>query len=289
MCTLSYSDSIFQIRLLSYNEPTIKYVLENRDKSVQIRLTDKGVTTPFHYAGSFSLQAEAGENSQEWPVSFGGSMIAPILNGVGWLLALLLALLIGSLLCVVGIASVSGLGVPRGATEIAAGLTLLIQYLSFSNFLRVRECARTHHGFRQQGTTTMESLATPLKWVTLFWPTPFETENAPPRQLLSTTHFSTAYGVKLWGSSTLGDITDIRNAWGCIFWCFAALLIVMTVHGAVYTKFMTLDKEYTMPHHISWGNWESRTIHFITFPLAVSSMMTLLVRFYLILLIRRTG
>lgn len=223
-----------------------------------------------------TITATAADNTKEWPISFGGSVIASLLNGLGWVLAAVLALLMVCLLVVVGVANVCGLGVPLGATEIAGALTLVIQYLCFSNFLRVSECTCLYISSDFQGTTEMESLATPLKWVTLFWPTPKQSsygEDVGP--LSSSSHFSSAYGIKLWGEQSLGDLRNINNAWGCLFWCCVGSSIVLIVHACVLVKFGLIEKNHTFPHRFRVGNWESRALNWFSFPASVAAAMIL--------------
>eukprot|EP01055_Gregarina_sp_Pseudo9_P001921 Gregarina_sp_Pseudo_9__1920@NODE_231_length_3495_cov_27_809028_g215_i0_p1_GENE_NODE_231_length_3495_cov_27_809028_g215_i0NODE_231_length_3495_cov_27_809028_g215_i0_p1_ORF_typecomplete_len1069_score328_66Cadherinlike/PF12733_7/0_0039Cadherinlike/PF12733_7/0_58Cadherinlike/PF12733_7/7_3e03_NODE_231_length_3495_cov_27_809028_g215_i02273433 len=249
-------------RLISKNEPSIKYVLANKNRDVEVRLLDRQPSIPFTYSNSLTLTAYAGQNSKSWPVSFSGTTLPSILQIFGWILALLLAILLFALLIVIGCANVWGLGVPLGATEIAATLTFIIQYLCFANFMR--------------GSSALNDLVTPVKWVTLFWPLPWKVgDSLKRRQLLDVSSFSSAYGLELWGESSLGDVTDIRNACGCLFWSSVCLGVFMFLHLCVYMKFKIFEKDYTFPHRVSWGNWESRCLHWLAFPAAAGAGMIL--------------
>lgn len=141
-------------QLYCESDNSIKYLIESAHtptSPVQVRLTDKQMTIPFSAAHSLKVTAEAGQHAAAWPITFGGSKppaaVGSVMGILGQLLAIILAILLAALILVIALASAFGIGVPLNATEIAATLTFLIQYLCFANFIRV--CMHTAmHGHR---------------------------------------------------------------------------------------------------------------------------------------------
>lgn len=127
-----------KIRMVSHNNQDIKYVIHSSDSKVEVRLADMQLTIPFTYDSSkLFLSAIAGQQTRKWPITFAGTAFPSILGLLGWILAIILGFLLFALLLVVGLSSIFGLGVPLGATEIAATMTFIIQYLCFANYIRV--------------------------------------------------------------------------------------------------------------------------------------------------------
>lgn len=123
-------------------------------------------------------------------------------------------------------------------------------------------------------------MVAPLKWITLFWPLPFQASDTMRRgRQLSATDYASNLSISLWGDSALGDVTDIRNACGCIFWSQVILAVFFLLHCSVWFKFYVLEKDYTCPHRIAFGNWESRCAHWLAFPTSAAAAMILAVTF----------
>lgn len=250
-----------KVTLVANLEPTVKYTLRDRSGSMEVRLLHNEASASFVYSEGMVLTATAGQHSQMWTVYFGGSIVPSLLNGLGWTLAAILALLLLVVLTVFGCAGFSGLGVPFGATEVEAALTFVMQFLCCALFLR--------------GSNAMESLATPLKAVSLFWPAPWQCKEGDvcggPRYQKGNSHFSNAYGMRLWGVSELGNVNDYNNSIGCLFWSGVIVVTVLLFHAGVYVKFSYFNANHTFPHRLRWGNWESRILHWVTFPACVAA------------------
>ncbi|EZG51528.1 putative transmembrane protein [Gregarina niphandrodes] len=249
----------------------IMYTLHTSDNSVNLRLLDGKKSLPFKYNHSYYLTANAGTESVTWPVSFGGSFGSSLLYLVGAFIGLSLLLLVLAMLLVVGGAEVFGLGRPLGTTEIASMLALVIQFFTFGNKLR--------------GSAPMESLATPTKWVSLFWPAPQITNSFNYSRVATdfgggASHqpvFSKGYGLRLWGDSVMGDVTDVRNAWGCLFWALAFLIALCLLHAAILGGMAQRKNDlFTIPHRMKFGNWEHRALNLLCFPLAMAGTLCIL-------------
>lgn len=276
-------DAEQKARLLTSASPGIKYTLENSDKSTLIRLLPGHVTQPFLYESGMKIVALGGAYTREWPISFGGSLVATLLNGLGIALASILGLLLLTALIVIGVSAPSVVGTPvLGHSDVGSILIFLTQFLAFSSVLR--------------GSSKLESLVTPFKWVTLFWPAPpflakfFRAAAAGARSASDSgagsgmgaetgtgassngSHFSAAYGMHWFGSSThLGDVNAIENAVGCVYFSLLLLALITAYHLAVIFRHMLLRSQFTFPHHLTFGSWESRALHLLTFPLCVAS------------------
>lgn len=118
-------------------DPTIKYVLRDKSGSIEVRLLNGDPTPLIPYSEGMQLQALAGQNSKTWSVFFGGSILPSLLNAVGSALMVILTLLMLMTFLVVGWASLCGLGVPIGATEVEAALAFVMQFLCCAMLLRV--------------------------------------------------------------------------------------------------------------------------------------------------------
>ncbi|KAH0479635.1 MAG: hypothetical protein KVP17_005163 [Porospora cf. gigantea B] len=127
-----------------------------------------------------------------------------------------------------------------------------MQYFCFANYMR--------------GSTLLTHLTEPLRWVTLYWPLPWHMSDptAPHRRHLFEGAMS--HGVELWGDSLMGDVTDVRNACGALFWSSLLFILVLAVHAGTILHFLIRQRSFTFPHRMRLGNWESRFLHWLSFP-----------------------
>lgn len=243
-----------KIQVISRNDPTIKYVLSD-GSGLEVRVLNGQLSIPFTASTALKLTAYSGQNQTSWPLNFTLLYSFSLFRISGWIIAVVLGTLLLSLFVIVGFTNINALGVPLGSTEIAATMTFIIQYLCFANSMR--------------GSIALNEFIAPVKWVTLFWPLPWQedqsiTTHNNSRKLMALG--SRGYGIALWGDHSLGDVTDIRNAVGCLFWSSALIAVFMFLHAFVITKFKVWDGKFTFPHRIRFGNWESRCLHWIVFP-----------------------
>lgn len=96
-----------------------------------------------------------------------------------------------------------------------------------------------------------------IKWVTIYWPLPWNLD------------------IKHNNLSRWGDASDLSNAYGCLFWSSIIFGVVMIVHAVVVSKFKCANRQSTFPHRLLFGNWESRCLHWLAFPVATASGMVL--------------
>lgn len=96
-----------------------------------------------------------------------------------------------------------------------------------------------------------------MKWVTLYWPLPWRS-------------YQQNGSLSQWG-----DVSDVTNAYGCLYWSLMILTVLTAIHAAIVFKFKCINKNSTFPHRIGFGNWESRCLHWLAFPVATASGMIL--------------
>lgn len=234
----------YRTRVIGFSEPSIRYTIESSDNTVQVRLLDQVPSIPFSYTGvgDLTLVGLAGQHSKVWPVRFNGAPTPGLMRVIGWLLGLKLVVLLLSLLAVLGLSNTFGIGTPIGVTEIATAMTLLLQFFCFSSALR--------------GSSLLSDMTEAMKWVTLYWPLPWNVGDHN-------------------NFSRWGDVSDVTNAYGCLFWAAILFLLLLALHAAVVCKFKCIDRRSTFPHRLAFGNWESRCLHWLAFPVATASGMIL--------------
>eukprot|EP00918_Siedleckia_nematoides_P042692 GHVU01093293.1.p1 GENE.GHVU01093293.1~~GHVU01093293.1.p1 ORF type:complete len:850 (+),score=166.08 GHVU01093293.1:130-2550(+) len=219
-------------------DPQYRYILAS-SMGQEIRLLNNRPTIAVTPNGGMRIDATAGSLTKSWPLhiknmSPGGGGAGGAAGGMGILglvLAIMLLLNIFSLIGVLGLSNAFGVGAPFGAAEVATSLLFLLQYFSFADVLR-------------GGSTALSNLTANLHWITWFLPLPWV------------------------GGGT--EVTDIKNATGCIFWSNMGLAAILLLHGLIASKFGCFDRNRTFPHRLAFGHWESRVTHFLIFPETVA-------------------
>eukprot|EP00915_Cephaloidophora_sp_WS-2016_P003708 GHVH01004989.1.p1 GENE.GHVH01004989.1~~GHVH01004989.1.p1 ORF type:complete len:1042 (+),score=117.90 GHVH01004989.1:263-3388(+) len=239
-------------------EKSIRYTIETPDGQVEVRVLDGISTIPFSFRQDLWVVAKSGRFEKRWPLKFEGGHLPAIMAIFGWFLAIILALLLFCLLIIVISANLAGIGHPFGATEVFTTCTLLVQYLCFSVYMR--------------GSPMLADLVDPLRFFTLFWPVPWKMDD--PAGMHHTIRSGSSRGVSLWGSSILGDASDVRNGIGSMFWSTLLMGLVLLVHMSVIGHFFA-KKGTTFPHRLRIGNWESMFMHWLCFPLCTGASMVM--------------
>eukprot|EP00914_Ancora_sagittata_P021487 GHVO01042516.1.p1 GENE.GHVO01042516.1~~GHVO01042516.1.p1 ORF type:complete len:1077 (+),score=123.27 GHVO01042516.1:40-3270(+) len=244
-----------RVRVLGLVNPSIRYTIESPDKEVEVRMLDQVPTIPFTYRSDLVLVATAGRDVVTWPLHFNAPIASGTMRVVGWILSVLLMLLLTALGVILTFSNMFGLGSPWGATEIANTLTFLSQYLCFANSIRA--------------SNLLGEMTASLKWTTLFIPLPWE--GGWSSASTSALSLYSSYG----GETThyAGDVTDVHNAYGCLFWCAAIFAGTLLVHAVVMFKFLVVEPGSTFPHRLLLGHWEARVIHLLAFPAVTASAM----------------
>eukprot|EP00922_Rhytidocystis_sp_ex-Travisia-forbesii_P071466 GHVS01106642.1.p1 GENE.GHVS01106642.1~~GHVS01106642.1.p1 ORF type:complete len:1118 (-),score=186.88 GHVS01106642.1:365-3646(-) len=233
------------VRLRGDVDPQYRYTVVNEDSGVHVRLLNDESTAAVPCNSGLYIHGTAGhtETSKLWPLRMNGVYFPAggdeTMQVVGWVVGLLLLTAVGALLFVLGLSNFCGLGTPFGASEIPSTLVFLLQYFCFANVLR--------------GEPTLLSDSTSvLKWVTLWWPLPWDIEEGEV------------------------SVAHVANAQGCLFWCLLALVGCVLVHVAVWLKLVVIESgQFTYPHKLLPGNWEARVVHFLVLPAAAASLMLL--------------
>lgn len=222
-------------------DPRFRYSIVNRDGTVKIRLLNNEPTAPVPLNSGLYIHGTAGHDSesQKWPLPMNGVFFpeggSTIMQVIGWLLGSAVLLSAPVLLVVLGVANVVGVGTPFGASEVPSTLIFLLQYFCFANAVR-------------GSPTVLADMTTVLKYVTLWCPLP-------------------------WAEAGEVSVAHLENAEGCLFWCLVLFAGVCLLHGLVWIKFRVMENGFTYPHKMLFGNWESRAVHFVIFPVTVASSM----------------
>lgn len=111
-----------------------------------------------------------------------------------------------------------------------------------------------------------------MKWVTLFWPLPFRIDDLKFDTSSKNNHIEFPHFAL---PNRLGDLADLESAYGCLFWSSVIFASFIFVHLCVIIKFKFCHRRSTFPHHLSFGNWESRCLHWLSFPVSVASGLIL--------------
>eukprot|EP01069_Polyplicarium_translucidae_P004942 Polyplicarium_translucidae@DN2691_c0_g1_i1.p1 len=246
-------------RVIGFINPTVRYTVESPDKAVEVRVLDQLPTIPFTYRSDLNLIATAGRETAVWPLHFNAPLAGGSMRVIGWILSVLLLLLLLALGVVLSLSNMFGLGSPWGASEIANTLTFICQYFCFANFLR--------------GSNLLTDMTESLKWTTLFIPLPWETRWKSATAALS---LYRSYSPDM--THYPGDVNDVHNAYGCLFWSMAIFVMAVAVHGIVTLKFVLFEPNSTFPHRLLMGHWESRILHLLAFPAVTAASMIIATR-----------
>lgn len=73
-----------------------------------------------------------------------------------------------------------------------------------------------------------------------------------------------------------GDAADLTNAYGCLFWSAVLFATLLAIHLVTVCRFKCVRRASTFPHRLSFGNWESRCLHWLAFPVATAAAMILI-------------
>jgi len=239
-------------------EKSIRYSIESPDGNTEVRVLDGISTIPFSFRQDLWVIAKAGRYEERWPLRFEGGHWPTIMRMCGWILAVVLGLLVFCLFVLLLASSIAGIGHPFGATEVLTTSTLLIQYLCYTVYLR--------------GSNVLTDLVDPLRFFTLFWPLPWPMSD--PAGIHHTIRNGSNRGISLWGSSILGDASDVRNGFGAVFWATIFITFMLLAHLCFIVHFY-LRKGSTFPHRLRLGNWESMLMHWVCFPLCTGSSLVL--------------
>eukprot|EP00922_Rhytidocystis_sp_ex-Travisia-forbesii_P071463 GHVS01106639.1.p1 GENE.GHVS01106639.1~~GHVS01106639.1.p1 ORF type:complete len:1252 (-),score=153.91 GHVS01106639.1:682-4437(-) len=232
------------VRFLAEVDQQFRYTIVNEEAGVKVRLLNNQSTSAVPCNSGLYIHGTAGHasSSKRWPLRMDGVYFPAggdtSMHLFGWIIGCLLLATVATLMFVLGMANTFGLGSPFGASEIPGCLVFILQYFCFVNVLR--------------GEPTLLSDSTSvLKWVTLWWPLPWDTAGEV-------------------------SVAHISNAQGCLFWCLVLACGCIFVHLCVWLKFAVLDSgRFTYSHKLLPGNWEARTVHFLVFPASAASLMLL--------------
>eukprot|EP01071_Lankesteria_metandrocarpae_P004664 Lankesteria_metandrocarpae@DN3649_c0_g1_i1.p1 len=238
------NDKDYKSRVVAQLNPQIRYTIASRDGTVDVRLLDNIPSVPFNYRNDLYLKSQSGEYEREWPISFSVPFSDWWVRAVGWICGFGLELLLVSLVGILSYTSILGIGLPVGVTEVAATLTLLLQYFCFSNGLR--------------GNVMLSSFVAPFKWVTLFWPVWWQ------------------YSDRAADTHIMGDTRDIVNANGCLIFSSIIIFITFLIHSLVMAKMLIFERDFTFPHRLLLGGIESRLLHWLIFPTSTAATMIIM-------------
>eukprot|EP00923_Selenidium_pygospionis_P007211 GHVN01012365.1.p1 GENE.GHVN01012365.1~~GHVN01012365.1.p1 ORF type:complete len:1002 (-),score=158.24 GHVN01012365.1:416-3421(-) len=229
-------DTSEKVKVVADFDQQYRYLIVNPSRTTEVRLLKGRPTIGFTPASNLIVEAETGDSSAEWPLAFEGLTDSRPPGWLGIFLATLLMLNITSLLSVLTLSNSFGVGSPLGAGEIAATLLFLLQYFCFSDYIRGED-------------TLLSDLCWKLKWVTLYWPLPWD------------------YGVL--------DVGKLENAYGCLFWSLLFFVVAYLFHLLLMGKFVLFERDYTFPNRLLTGHWESRVMTFLCFPATTASAFVL--------------
>eukprot|EP00921_Rhytidocystis_pertsovi_P002627 GHVQ01004524.1.p1 GENE.GHVQ01004524.1~~GHVQ01004524.1.p1 ORF type:complete len:1190 (-),score=135.20 GHVQ01004524.1:768-4337(-) len=218
-----------------------KYTIVNADSSLEVRLLNNEPSAKVPLNSGLMIRATAGHVTKKWPLLINGMFFPSggnsFMQALGWIIGVLLLLSVATLLFVLCISNVFGMGSPFGASEVPSTLILLLQYFCFSTAMR--------------GAPTLAGdMTTFLKYVTLWWPLP-------------------------WDSDGEVSVYLVDNAAGCLFWCGVIVTGCLGFHLLAWLKFRLLEPASTYPHRMLLGHWESRLLHFMAFPACTACFMLL--------------
>lgn len=271
------------LRLLSLNDPTIKYLAVSADNTVAVRLANGIISIPFELPATslFSkrptlfLRAIAGRKSATWPIAFDQQSSASTagFRWLGFFINSVLSLLALAFFLVLGVAGLSSIGYPLGATEILSSLAFLIQFLIFTTQIFTDQQTAALNGDTLNGGSDsgiLAAIARPMRHLTLFAPLPSFLSSRLLSKLLNLDDNNT------WDSGAIpGDVLDVRNAFGALFYACALFGLLLIARALTAFKFAVLQRDHTVPHRLAWGNYESHVMHFLVFPVFVAGAVIL--------------